>query len=504
MSLYNHLTELNNTSFPATDVIKSLIDILAQELCDSNLRRGSHTFCVFILRSRDLCDHINFLIKKSTIEDGWISYDEYTAMIEPLETLLLSISEDTDTSCVEILTDTVEKVKDSLSSVRSGKAFQSLAQTVTSEDIAHAAKHDDNVSMDNLVRALERRLGATWKAKFQSCQSDELIVIAIKSAILINVLTEVTINTSVARIRERFGSLVVISKAHELIQYVSVNFNQSHLSEMQGKYSNLVLLLSESLGEDLPEDFGMPGSFLELRKLPGKIRPPYYLQTLILVQYCNALINHYRATKPKSSRKPVDDALSATVTALQGAAKLGSQTSSGSTFESFWIHAVQQGHEHLSNCNNHNPVLLQLLQGSPFLTYFHNVAFIGYLQIKFDASQMHIAKENDTKRLQAWKDRMKLLQARDRNERRAQVSIVVKFKDASRRTPSAKFSDLTVSLQYMSVLYMVVCLDFEPIVTVPCAVSSNLRRSQRVASKKKSMERDRLVGNTPQNMGLLQ
>lgn len=71
---------------------------------------------------------------------------------------------------------------------------------------------------------------------------------------------------------------------------------------------------------------------------------------------------------------------------------------------------------------------------------------------------MRTAKDNDTKRLQAWKDRMKvrrvaetrgrlkylkLLQARDRNERGTQVSIVVKFKDASRNFPSLNFSDLT-------------------------------------------------------------
>ncbi|PBL03657.1 hypothetical protein ARMGADRAFT_26711 [Armillaria gallica] len=370
MSLYEHLTKLDNTTYPATDVIKSLIEILSQELCASNIRRGSHTFCAFISRSRDLCDHINSLINKSIGEDGWTSYDEYTAMIEPLETLLLSISEVTDTSCVEILTDTVDisewiegaqlwsvdrqKIKDSLSSVRSEKVFQSLNQTVTSEDVVHAAKHDDNVFMDNLVRALERRVAANRamfsadghkqlssiqrelqaiRSKIQSCQSDELVVIAIKSTILVNGLTEVTINTPVTRIRERYRSPAVISKAYELIKYISANFDQSHLSEMQEKYSKFVLFLSESLDQDSPEDIGMPENFLKLRKLPGQIRPPYYLQTLILVQYCNTLVKHYRATKPKPSRKPVDDALTDTLTALQGAAKLGSQNLNGSSYD---------------------------------------------------------------------------------------------------------------------------------------------------------------------------
>ncbi|KAK0193751.1 hypothetical protein F5146DRAFT_1032316 [Armillaria mellea] len=460
MSLHEHLTKLNNTTYPATDVIKSLIDILSHELCASNLRRSSHTFCAFISRSRDLCDHINFLINKSIDEDGWTSYDEYTAMIEPLETLLLSISEVTDTPCVETLTDTVDisewiegaqlwsvdrqKIKDSLSSVCSEKVFQTLAQTVTTEDIAHAAKHDDNVFMDNLVRALERRLSEkrmfsadghkqlvliqkelqAIRSKFQSCQSDKLVVIAIKSTILVNGLTEVTINTPVTRIRERYGSSAVISKAYELIKYISANFDRSHLSEIQEKYSNFILLLSESFGQDLPEDIGMPEGFLKLRKLPGQIRPPYYLQTLILVQYCNLLVKHYRATKPKPSRKHLDDAFTATVIALQGAAKLGSQTLNGSTFDF--------GSMQPSEVTGAYQTATTTIQSS-----------CSSYKIEFDASRMHTARENDTKRLQAWKDRMK---ARDRNERGAQVSIVVKFKDASRNFPPLNFSDLTTSV----------------------------------------------------------
>ncbi|KAK0223182.1 hypothetical protein IW262DRAFT_1492243 [Armillaria fumosa] len=441
MSLHEHLTKLNNATYPATDVIKSLIDILSHELY--------------------LCDHINLLINKSIDEDGWTSYDEYIAMIEPLETLLLSISEVTDTSCVETLTDTVDisewiegaqlwsvdrqKIKDSLNSVCSEKVFQSLPQTITSEDVVYAAKHDDNVFMDNLVRALERRLSEkramfsadghkqlvliqkelqAIRSKFQSCQSDKLLVIAIKSTILVNGLTEVTINTPVTRIRERYGSSAVISKAYELIKYISANFDRSHLSEMQEKYSNFVLLLTESLGQDLPEDIGMPESFLKLRKLPGQIRPPYYLQTLILVQYCNMLVKHYRATKPKPSRKHLDNALTATVTALQGAAKLGSQTLNGSTFDF--------GSMQSSEVTSTYQTATTTIQSS-----------CSAYKIEFDASRMHTAKENDTNRLQAWRDRMK---ARDRNERGAQVNIIVKFKDASRNFPLLNSSDLTISV----------------------------------------------------------
>ncbi|KAK0223808.1 hypothetical protein IW262DRAFT_1458868 [Armillaria fumosa] len=106
MSLHESLTKLSDKAFPAADVIKFLLCILSNELCTSNLQQYSHTFFTLISRSRDICNCINSLIEKSTTEDGWTSYDRYTAMIEPLEALLLSVAEITDTSRVETSTDT--------------------------------------------------------------------------------------------------------------------------------------------------------------------------------------------------------------------------------------------------------------------------------------------------------------------------------------------------------------------------------------------------------------
>ncbi len=50
-----------------------------------------------------------------------------------------------------------------------------------------------------------------------------------------------------------------------------------------------------------------PGSFLELQKFPGNIRPPYYLQTLVLVQYCHTLVYCYLKAESELPRKPMDE-----------------------------------------------------------------------------------------------------------------------------------------------------------------------------------------------------
>ncbi|KAK0205303.1 hypothetical protein DFS33DRAFT_1428429 [Desarmillaria ectypa] len=247
MFLYGRLTVLNNAAFPATDVIESLIDILSRELCASNLQRSSHTFCTLISRSRDICDHVNYLIGKFITEDGWTSYDQYTVMIEPLEALLLSVFELIDTSRVETLTDTIDidewikgaqywnidrkKVKDSLASAFSKEVFQSIAPTLTSEDTTHSWRHDDNVFLDNLIRGLERRLrnnkakfSAGVQSRFTLIQSklrdiqtrakdstSEACIIAIKSTILVNGMAEVTIKTTAPEICVHLGSDTVLS-----------------------------------------------------------------------------------------------------------------------------------------------------------------------------------------------------------------------------------------------------------------------------------------------------
>ncbi|KAK0451693.1 hypothetical protein EV421DRAFT_1772512 [Armillaria borealis] len=443
MSLYESLTVLSNKAFPATDVIKSLLCILSNDLCASNLQRNSHTFCTLISRSRDICDHINSLIEKSITEDGWTSYDQYTAMIEPLEALLLSVSEVTDTPRVETLTDAVnidqwitgaqswnidrKKVKDSLTTAFSKDVFQSIAPTLTSEDITYSWKHDDDVFMDNLIRGLEHRFksAAGVQSRFVAIQSklkeiqmkakdsisDEIIVIAIKSTILVNDMVQVIINTNVPEIRAHLGSVTVLSETQELLDSISQNFGRPRKADLEKKYSDFEALLKMKQGVDPtrlpPGSRRAPGSFLELQKFPGNIRPPYYLQTLVLVQYCHTLVDHYLKAESELPRKPMDDAISATTIALHGAANLRDKVSNRTTID---FENVQS-----SEVTDAYKSAIATVRSS------HR----SY-EIEFDASRMDTAKENDAKRLKAWKDRV---QGKNMNKPLGHVEIVVKFKD---------------------------------------------------------------------------
>ncbi|PBK84732.1 hypothetical protein ARMGADRAFT_603183 [Armillaria gallica] len=448
MSLYESLTALSNKAFPATDVIHSLLCILSNELCASNLQRNSHTFCTLIFRSRDICDHINSLIDKSITEDGWTSYDQYTAMIEPLEALLLSVSEVTDTPRVETLTDVVDieqwimgaqswdidrkKVKDSLTTAFFKDVFQSIAPALTSEDTKYSWKHDDDVFMENLIRGFERRLSnikaksaAGVRSRFVAIQSklreiqmkaktstsDEIIVIAIKSTILVNGMVEVIINTNVPEIHAHLGSIPVLSETQELLDSISQDFDRPRKADLEKKYSDFEVLLKMKQGVDpmrlQPGSRRPPGRFLELQKFPGNIRPPYYLQTLVLVQYCHTLVNRYLKAEPELPRKPMDDAISATTIALHGASNLRDKVSNRTTID---FENVQS-----SEVTNAYQSAIATVKSS----------YDSY-KIQFDPSRIDTAKENDTKRLKAWKDRV---QGKNKNKPLGHVDIVVKFKD---------------------------------------------------------------------------
>ncbi|KAK0194355.1 hypothetical protein F5146DRAFT_1035500 [Armillaria mellea] len=451
MSLYESLTKLNNKAFPATDVIKSLLCILSNELCTSNLQRHSHTFCTLISRSRDACDYINSLIEKSITEDAWTSYDEYTVMIEPLEVLLLSISEVTDTSCIETLTDTShidewitgtqswnidrKKIVDVLESAFFKEMFKSkVAPTLMPEDTTYSLKHDDDVFMDNLIRGLERRLrnskakspagiqsrSAQIQSKLKEIQVkakestfDEIRIIAIKSTILVNGIVEVTINTTVHEIRAHLKSARVLSKTLELLDSISQNFGSPHKAELEKNYSEFEALLKMKQEIDparLPLAAGprrAPESFLDLRKFPGDIRPPYYLQTLALVQYCGTLVDRYRKAESELPPKPMDDAISATTNALRVAANLRDKASDGTTID---FENVQSS----KVTNAYESAIAEVR--SSYKSY----------KIEFDASRMDTAKENDAKRLKAWKDRV---QSKNMNKPLDSIKIVVKVRD---------------------------------------------------------------------------
>ncbi|KAK7459507.1 hypothetical protein VKT23_009490 [Stygiomarasmius scandens] len=95
-SLFTSLTSSrvpNVQEYPVAELIKHLIVAVGYEVCSPAYQRFTLSSYYFLSLSRDLRDTINGLIQKvetSPDEDAWISFDEYTDLIDPTEDALLN------------------------------------------------------------------------------------------------------------------------------------------------------------------------------------------------------------------------------------------------------------------------------------------------------------------------------------------------------------------------------------------------------------------------------
>jgi hypothetical protein len=81
-SLFTDLIKLSNDLYLAAELIKPLIDALGHDVV--SFRRNRQVSYVLVDRARNICDQINQYIPSASRED-WISYEEFTKAIEPVE-----------------------------------------------------------------------------------------------------------------------------------------------------------------------------------------------------------------------------------------------------------------------------------------------------------------------------------------------------------------------------------------------------------------------------------
>jgi len=90
-SLYTSLTSSRTPTvpeYPVAELIKHLIIAGGYEVCSPAYQRFTLSSYYFLSLSRDLRDTINGLVHKvdtSSDEDAWISFEEYTDLIDPTE-----------------------------------------------------------------------------------------------------------------------------------------------------------------------------------------------------------------------------------------------------------------------------------------------------------------------------------------------------------------------------------------------------------------------------------
>ena len=86
-SLLTTLTKPNTEGYPATEVIKFLIEVVGRDVV--SFRRNAQLSYLLVDRARNICDAINTHIKKTESGSGtdsdWASFEKFSAAIDPVE-----------------------------------------------------------------------------------------------------------------------------------------------------------------------------------------------------------------------------------------------------------------------------------------------------------------------------------------------------------------------------------------------------------------------------------
>lgn len=82
-SLFSNITQLPNEAYPATEVIKYLIDVVGHDVM--SFRRNAQVSYLLVDRARDICNAINGYIQRTEGGEDWIAFDRYTDAIDPIE-----------------------------------------------------------------------------------------------------------------------------------------------------------------------------------------------------------------------------------------------------------------------------------------------------------------------------------------------------------------------------------------------------------------------------------
>ena len=82
-SLLTTFTKLTNEGYPATEVIKYLIEVVGRDVV--SFRRNAHVSFMLVDRARDICDAINIHIKQTHSGTDWSSFEKFSDALDPVE-----------------------------------------------------------------------------------------------------------------------------------------------------------------------------------------------------------------------------------------------------------------------------------------------------------------------------------------------------------------------------------------------------------------------------------
>ncbi|KAJ8698933.1 hypothetical protein PTI98_005587 [Pleurotus ostreatus] len=319
---------------PVTDLIRLLLQVVAQDVCSS--KRNTMSLYSLLSRSRDICGELHTLIQKVDETGDWESYESYSSKVQPLEELLYKLFELTgDESTKDWPSDrnvmthlsyanTWEKnrvlLHEDLNEI-GGETFKGLVEVQPSDNFDWVKKHDDLALFHTILEGVDKQFAAfatvvtpsfitseaytTVRAKINGFESQfasdtgaQSFVIATKFVVVMDGLLGFVADKSQAleKRRDLLGK-ELWKAAKDVVEKLD-----------QPSWDEFVRLLSNAAPSDIED----------LVKLVKRIRRPFHSQSMVLVKYCYQILNKVKAEKKEPG--VLKSALAATEEALSAAA----------------------------------------------------------------------------------------------------------------------------------------------------------------------------------------
>ncbi|KAF4575433.1 hypothetical protein EYR40_004828 [Pleurotus pulmonarius] len=295
---------------PVTDLIRLLLQVVAQDVCSS--KRNTMSLYSLLSRSRDICGELHNLIKNVDDTGDWDSYESYSSKVQPLEELLYKLFELTGD----------ESTKD-WPSDRNG-----LIEEQSSDNFDWAKKHDDLALFHTVLEGVHKQFAATYS--LTSHYSSRVAPAFTRSE------SYITVRDKVKGFEGQFAgdtktpSFVIATKfvvvMDGLLGFVADKTQSTEKRrDLLGKdLWKAAKDVAEKLDQPSWEEFvrllsnAAPSDIEDLVKLVKRIRRPFHSQSLVLVKFCHQILGKVKTDQKEPGA--LKSALAATEEALSAAA----------------------------------------------------------------------------------------------------------------------------------------------------------------------------------------
>ncbi|KAH8990442.1 hypothetical protein EDB86DRAFT_3080426 [Lactarius hatsudake] len=352
-SLFDTLTKPTTEGYPATEVIKYLIEVVGRDVV--SFRRNAQVSYLLVDRARDICDAINIHVKKTESGTDWSSFEKFSDAIDPVEDALfklIAFTEDEKTlhliegnsvhDCIASADNWVtnrEEIWTTLDHLETTTELTNLFSGVNvSSRLAEreeARNHDDKTLLGDVIEDIDRAFSSLAKAPHDVVPTmienlDELFnkvsagdippdltEFILKTGLLVQGVTRLAYETpsldpkTVSHLR----SAPIWGVAAQLVELLTHDDVTESMDKVRVKYNEFLGLLNNT------EDLDIPKSYINLLKLAGQVRRPFHSQAVALISLCRVLVTEFEKDTYRTSDNLVvlEEALNATLKALQEA-----------------------------------------------------------------------------------------------------------------------------------------------------------------------------------------